>query len=194
MNHKKQVPLSRANRLINHGPVILVTCIDPSGNGSPGKANIITLAWNMVLSMSPPMVGIALGRGRYSHELIEKSREFVVNIPSIDLLEATWGCGRVSGRKEDKFARFKLTPLPARRVAVPLIAECSGHMECLVKEAVETGDHTLFVGEVVEALADPSLFSDHWVETERGIQTIHHLGGSLFLHQGKVVDVRHPNQ
>jgi flavin reductase (DIM6/NTAB) family NADH-FMN oxidoreductase RutF len=123
-------------------PVVLVTC-------GAEKPNIITLAWVSTVCSDPPMVSIAVRPSRHSHQLIEETGEFVVNIPGEELLEVTDHCGQVSGREVDKFAEFGLTPEPASEVKAPLIAECHVNMECRVRQKLELGAHHVFLGEVV---------------------------------------------
>lgn len=169
---KKDVPLSTANRLINSGPVILVTA------RREGKSNIITLAWQTPVSHAPPLVAISVGKSRYSHGLIEESGEFVVNIPTHDILNEVVYCGSVSGREVDKFEETALTPEPARKVAAPLIRECVGHLECRLSAAIPAGDHTVFIGEVMGASAEDGLFDGYWVVEQA--KTLHHLGGDMY--------------
>lgn len=131
-------------------PAVLVTC----GIAQP---NIITLAWVGTVCSQPPMVGIAVRPERHSHHLLRETGEFVVNLPTARLVEAVARCGAVSGRDHDKFALCGLTPAPARRVRVPLIAECPIHLECVVRQTLSLGTHDLFLGEVVAVQADEAL-------------------------------------
>lgn len=142
---KEDVPLNFALRLMYPRPTVLVSC------ALDGKPNIITLAWSTPLSHNPPLLGISVGLERYSHEVIAKSGEFVVNIPIIDLIKQTIFCGERSGRDIDKFKETNLTPIPSLRVKAPSIQECVAHLECKVVQSIRTGDHTLFVGEVLAA-------------------------------------------
>lgn len=169
---KKEIPLSRANRLLNSGPVVLVS------THYKGKSNIMTVAWQMPVSQDPPLVAISVRESRYSYTLIEKSEEFVLNIPTIELLTVVDYCGSVSGRELDKFEEMNLTPVPARKVSAPLVGECVGHLECKLSSSHEAGDHTVFIGEVVSASAEDSLFDDHWMVEKAKL--IHHLGGDLY--------------
>lgn len=130
-------------------PVVLVTSADPDG-----KPNIITIAWAGVVCSQPPMVGIAIRPSRYSHELISRSRELVVNIPTADHLSRVDYCGMVSGRDVDKFQATGFTPLPASRVRAPLIKECPVNLECVVRNILSLGSHDLFVAEIVASHAD----------------------------------------
>ena len=145
------------NKLLQVGPtgnVVMVTCCDKSG-----KANIITAGMYMPISSDPPQVCIGIAPERYSHDLILDQGEFVVNSPSISLKEKMHLCGIKSGRDHDKFNEFGLTPLPAKKVKPPLIAECFGHIECKVVNHITCGDHTLFVGEALTASADEDVLT-----------------------------------
>jgi flavin reductase (DIM6/NTAB) family NADH-FMN oxidoreductase RutF len=122
---------------------------------SGGKSNIITLGWHCPLSFKPPLIGISVGKTRFSHSLIEKGREFVVSIPTEEMLEKVLLIGNKSGRDTDKFTEFKLTPLQATAVKPPLIKECPINIECKVVGELDAGDHTLFSGEVVASHASP---------------------------------------
>lgn len=126
--------------------VVLATCIDQND-----RPNIITLGMYMTISSRPPLICIGVAPERYSHDLIAKPREFVVNAPSMDLEEEMRFCGVKSGRDVDKFAETGLTASPAKKVRPPIIEECFGHLECRVVQSHVCGDHTLFVGEVLSA-------------------------------------------
>ena len=134
--------------------VVMTTCMD-----SKGKANIITLGMFMGISHDPPLIVIGVSPKRYSHDLIAKSGEFVVNVPSINLEREMHYCGITSGRDVDKFAETGLTATPAKKVKPPLIKECYSHLECKVVESHVYGDHTLFVGEVLEATIDKEVLT-----------------------------------
>ncbi len=118
---------------------------------SEGKANIISLGWCMTTSFKPPMMAISVGKTRYSHKLISESREFVLAFPSEEMGKEVLYCGTHSGRKVDKFKETGLVAVPAKRVRPPLIEGCVANFECRVVGEIETGDHTIFVGEIVAA-------------------------------------------
>ena len=125
-------------------PAALITSISPGG-----KPNIITLGETFNISIRRPViVGIAVGKARYSHELISQTREYVVNLPTARILTL------------DKFAATGLTALPAQVVKPPLIAECPINIECKVIGVHEVGDHDLFLGEVVAAHVDTDLLDE----------------------------------
>jgi flavin reductase (DIM6/NTAB) family NADH-FMN oxidoreductase RutF len=144
----------------------LITC----GNAAL-KANIIAVSFCMPAAGQPPQIICSIGKAFYSYELIEQSGEFAVNVPTKALQKAVYYCGTHSGRDVDKFKETGLTPLPARRLKTPIIAECIAHMECVVVGKLDTKPYTkpdlkpniankaLFLGEVIEAYADEAYAS-----------------------------------
>jgi len=95
------------------------------------------------------MMAISVSPLRFTHGLIAGSREFVLAWPGEDLAEATLFCGTHSGRDVDKFQEAGLTPLPAKYVQGPLVGECIANLECRLAGRMESGDHTIFVGEIL---------------------------------------------
>ncbi len=127
-------------------PAALITVATPKGPG-----NILTLAWVGTVCSAPPMLSIAVRPSRYSHELLLRTNEFVVNVPRADQVELVDRCGVVSGRETDKFALTGFHPLPAVNVSAPLIEECPVNMECVTRHRLSLGAHDLFIGEIVAA-------------------------------------------
>lgn len=125
-------------------PSVLVT----SQEGET-KPNIITIAWTGVMNSVPPVVYIGVNPVRYSHQLIQDSGEYVINLPSADQAAIVDYCGLVSGRQEDKFAVTGLTPIPAEHVQAPLIAECPVNVECKVRQVLHLESHDVFIADVL---------------------------------------------
>lgn len=174
---KRPLDVARMTRLVNHGPTVLVS----SRYGE--SCNIVTLAWTTPVSANPPLLAIAVAPARFSHDLIARSGEFVVNVPGAELLDAVWYCGTESGRDVDKFAGAGLTKEDGSKVASPLVTECFANIECRVVDSPSLGDHTLFVGEAVAARVEPDAF-DGYLRLADGCHTLHHLGGREFLTSG----------
>lgn len=126
--------------------VACAVCADAEGN-----PNIIPLGWFMQTSFEPPMCAISVGHTRYSHELIEQTGEFVAAFPPEGYEDDVLFCGTRSGRDVDKFAETSFTPQEARMVEPPLMAEALANLECRVDGMLDTGDHTIFSGEIVAA-------------------------------------------
>lgn len=101
-----------------------------------------------------------------------------MNIPTMQIVDATLFCGRISGRDCDKFKEANLTPQPPRKINTPIIKECIAHLECKLHSQFTTGDHTIFVGEIVEAYADKGVFKEEY-DIEKA-KMIFHLGENEF--------------
>lgn len=169
---KRILPLSKVYRLLEPGPVVLVTT---AGKNGP---NVMTLSWHMMMEFEPPLVACLLSNRNYSFELLKRSRECVINIPTVELSKQVVGCGNTTGRTTDKFSRFGLTPTPATFVKAPLIRECYANLECKLVDATLTSKYNMFILQVLRA----------WIE--RGVknpQTMHHMGRGAFMIAGDLI-------
>lgn len=175
---KVEVPLAGCLRLLAPGPVVLLSA---QYRGRPG---LMAAAWVSPASHAPPMVAAAVNPQHNTHLLISKSQEFVVNVPGRPLAEQVLLAGTLSGREVDKFARTGLTPLDGRRVSVPWVEECLGHLECGLVDAYTVGDHTLFLGEVVGAWAEEEAFDGFWKLEAEELSPLLHLGAEHFAIPG----------
>jgi len=183
---KVRVARELAYRLLHPRHTVLVTCVNKAG-----KANIITLAWTMPISINPPMVVMSIAPKRRSHRMIEKTGEFVVNVPTMKIVKQTLFCGRISDVKRDKFKEAPLTAAPAKKVRPPIIKECVAHLECKLVQTIPTGDHTLFVGEVVAAYVNRRVFKK--IFNVKKVKPVFHMGGDSFVTVStKVVTPRRP--
>lgn len=124
-------------------PAVLVSC------GNMEKANIITVAWTGILNTEPAMVYISVRPNRYSYNIIKKTKEFVINLTTEDLVYAVDWCGVKSGKDFDKFKEMNLTKQKSNFVSAPMIAEASISLECKVEEIKELGSHTMFIAKVL---------------------------------------------
>ncbi|MCW4009476.1 MAG: flavin reductase family protein [Candidatus Bathyarchaeota archaeon] len=173
MSGKVEVTSQYAYRLLHPMHTVLVSCV-----GKTGKPNVTAIAWAMPTSSKPPLVAISISPQRHSHTLIDESKDFVINIPTLELLQSVYACGSFSGRSFDKFKKAGLTPIPAKKVTAPAIKECIAHIECTVEDQFTTGDHTVFVGKVVAAYASPGVFTERYsLESAR---MLYHAGGNNF--------------
>lgn len=168
----RELDLRRAFTLIEPGPVVLITTHD--GRNS----NIMTVSWTMVLDFKP-VFAITTGAWNYSFKALKKTRECVVAIPTIEMLDAVVGIGTCSGEDTDKFGRFHLTARPARLVGAPLIEECLANIECKVTDMI--AKHDIVVLEAVAAHIEPR---------HKEKRLIHAVGDGTFIVDGRRFDRR----
>ncbi len=169
---KKTLPLYKAYQLLEPGPVVMVTTADKD------KANIMTMSWHMMLDFMPPIIGICMSDQNYSFKLLKKTKECVINIPTVELAKTVVGVGNTTGEKIDKFKKFKLTKEPANKIAVPMISECYANIECKVIDAHMAKKYNLFILQSIKA----------WItKSKKRQRTIHHCGNGVFVVDGKII-------
>jgi flavin reductase (DIM6/NTAB) family NADH-FMN oxidoreductase RutF len=168
----KELPLSEVYQFIEPGPVAFLT------TSRRGRANVMTMSWHMMVEFTPPLIACVVSAADYSFAALRATRAGVIAIPDAKLAEKVVGIGNCSGRDTDKFAAFGLTPLPAERVAAPLIAECFVNLECQVADTRLVNKYNLFVLEVVKAWRDSKQPSP---------KTIHHQGFGSFVIDGEAI-------
>ncbi len=166
----RELELSRAFTLMEPGPVVLVT----TRTGS--KSNIMTISWTMVMDFTP-VFAITTGAWNYSFAALRKTKECVIAIPTVDMLDTVVGIGTCSGADTDKFARFKLTAMPGKIVKAPLIEECLANIECKVADIVTK--HSIVVLEAVAAHIDPK---------RKEKRMLHAVGDGTFVVDGRRFD------
>lgn len=121
---------------------------------TPEEYNIITISWTGTICSDPPMCYISVRPGRHSYAILERTREFVINLTTKDLAFCTDWCGVKSGRQHKKFEEMKLTPGLASKVKAPIIEEAPINIECKVTQIIKLGTHDMFMAEVVNVKAD----------------------------------------
>ena len=167
---KSNLPLSQVYRLLEPGPVVMVT------TSHKGRANIMTMSWLTMMDFEPPLVGCVMSDLNYSFAALKATKQCVLNIPTVELAKQMIGCGNSSGRRTDKFEKFRLTAAPAARVAPPLIAECYANFECKVIDARLAAKYNFFILEVVKA----------WIDrAKKNPRTLHHRGRGVFTVDGR---------
>ncbi|MDX2202892.1 MAG: flavin reductase family protein [Hyphomicrobiaceae bacterium] len=168
----RPMKLSRAFTLIEPGPVVLVATRDGDA------CNIMTISWTMVLDFTP-LLAITTGPWNHSFAALRKTRECVIAIPTVDLLDKVVGIGTSTGADTDKFQKFRLTALPAKQVGAPLIKECLANIECKVVDLVDR--HSIVVLQGVAA------HRDHARKEQR---MLHAVGDGTFIADGRRLDRR----
>ncbi|HEX7007453.1 MAG TPA: flavin reductase family protein [Alphaproteobacteria bacterium] len=171
----KPLPLAEVYRLIEPGPVALVT------TARKGRANVMTMSWHMMVEFEPPLVACVVSEANYSFAALDATGECVIALPARKLAPKVVKVGNSSGRDVDKFATFGLTPLKAARVKAPLIAECFANLECRVTDRRLVKAYNLLILEVVKAWIDPR---------QKNPKTIHHHGYGRFVADGRAFTLK----
>lgn len=156
MNMKKQN--WKAGNMLYPVPAVMVSC---KAKEKGAKPNIITLAWAGTVCSDPVMLSVSIRPERYSHDIIEKAGEFVVNLVTEDLTRACDWCGVRSGRDFDKFKEMKLTSYVSDFMQAPAIAESPVNIYCMVKDILRLGSHDMFLAEVTGVTVDETYIDEN---------------------------------
>ncbi|KYG64391.1 flavin reductase [Bdellovibrio bacteriovorus] len=172
---KKDFPVSKIRRFLEPGPIVLVSSF------YKGETDIMTMGWHTVLEFSPSLIGCMITNANHSFELIRKSKECVINIPEVALLDKAVKIGNCSGENVDKFEEFNLTAKKASIVKAPLIEECFANLECRLYDAKLVQKYNFFIFEVVKA---------HVAKSAKYPKTFHYTGDGVFTLSGRNVTRR----
>ena len=168
----KKMQIDKAFTLMESGPVVLVT----TNNGK--KNNVMTISWTMVMDFTPRFA-ITTGPWNYSFSALKKSKECVIAIPAVDLIDTVVGIGTCSGADTDKFEKFMLTAVKGTKVKAPLIKECLANIECKVIDIVKK--HNIIVLDGIVAYID---------DKRKEKRTLHAVGDGTFIVDGRKIDRR----
>ncbi len=171
---KKSFPLAEVYQLLEPGPVVMVT------TSYKGESDVMTMSWQTMIDFDPPILGCIISNRNHSFNLLKKSKECVINIPTVELAEKVVGVGNVSGRQVDKFEKFQLLQEAASQVKAPLLTECFANLECKVIDTKMVTKYNLFILQVLKAWIRP---------TQKKTRTIHHCGNGLFVVDGKRITI-----
>nr|WP_315431509.1 flavin reductase family protein [uncultured Albidiferax sp.] len=187
--HCTSVPLDKAYRLLNHGPVVLVSSAHQS------RSNVMAAAWSMPLDFAPPKVTVVIDKATLTRQLVEASGVFALNIPCQEMAAQTLAVGTDSALSvPDKLAQHGVNTFAAQEIEAPLVQGCVAWLECrLIPEPHNQTTYDLFIAEVVAAWADPRVFSDgrwHFDAAPDDLRTLHYVAGGQFYATGASVQVQ----
>lgn len=168
----QEIDLCKAFTFLEAGPVILVTSYDGEKN------NVMTISWHMVMDFSPH-IAISTGAWNYSFNTILQTKQCVIAVPSIDLLDKTIAIGTTSGADIDKFQEYKLNVQEADTVSAPLLTDCLANIECQLENYIEEYGLLIFRGIKV------------WENMHiRERRTFHANGDGTFVIDGEIRNLR----
>ncbi len=112
------------------------------------KINGMTAAWVSQVSFNPPMLMVSIAPARHTHNLINESGFFTINVLTEEQKDLAGHFGFQSGRNVDKFKGTDYFDAPR---GSPVLKAALAFFECKVVDTFRAGDHTLFIGEVLTA-------------------------------------------
>ncbi len=174
-SRKQHFPVEKVRRYLEPGPIVLVS------SAYKGKRNIMTMGWHTMMEFTPSLVGCIISSANYSFDLVRRSRECVINLPTTALTDEVVGIGITTGAETDKFEHFGLTADAADIVSAPLIRECHANFECRLVDDRLVDKYNFFIWEVVSA---------HVAASPKHPETLHYKGEGTFMVAGKIIHRR----
>jgi flavin reductase (DIM6/NTAB) family NADH-FMN oxidoreductase RutF len=179
---------AKAYRLINHGPTVLVS----SAHG--GVENVMAASWACGLDTAPPKVTLVVDSETQTRELIERSSEFVLQVPTVRQAALTHAVGTLSLSDDPaKLSKCGVELFRGDGFTVPFVAGCAAWLYCkVVREPHMQSAYDLFIGEVIGAWADDRVFQNgHWNYENAGPEwrSLHYIAGGHFYAIGDPIRV-----
>lgn len=124
---------------MTYGIYVLTSAYDETING-------MIASWVSMVSFDPPLIMAAVHTNRYSHILLEKSGHFSLNLLSRD--QKTFLSRFKGSNPGDKFSDIRWE---RGKTGCPILLDSIGYIECKIKESYTPGNHTLFIGKIIDA-------------------------------------------
>ncbi len=178
------VPIEKAWRLFNHGPVTLIT----ASHG--GRENVMTAAWVTPLDFDPPKLTVVLSADAHTRSLVEASRELVMQVPTVSMLDVIEGVGGCSGRDVDKWTRFNIGRLREASVTPPLVEGCVAWMAArVIDEPAMAERYDLFIVEGYAAWADDEVYEGARLRdgVPAALRAVHHVTRGVYVFDSDTV-------
>jgi len=148
----EMITISDAQKITSPNPFALIAAKKPDGT-----TNLMALSWWSYLSNNPATIGVCTSNRKYTGELIKANGEFCLCIPDVSIKESAFRCGTCTGRDNDKAEMFGIELEDAETVDVKRVKKSALVLECKLKNAVDVGDHTLYIAEVSACRANREL-------------------------------------
>ncbi len=121
------------------------------------ETNVMSAEWSIRVSIEPFLIGLMVGYERETYRLISRSGEFGINYCSENQGEVAHIAGNYSLKDTDKFMKSGVSTFKAKHIKAPLISGCISNYECKVVDEFKVGDHSAFIGQVLNGYYDDSL-------------------------------------
>lgn len=182
------VELSKAFRLINHGPTTLVSA------RYDGVDNVMAASWVCALDYAPPKLTVVLDKMTRTRELIEKSGQFVIQVPTVAQIALTHHAGTHSLHTDpEKMAHPAVRVFEMPGTDMPFIEGCAAWLTCkVIPEPHNQSTYDLFIGEITGAWADSRIFSNgRWKfdSADPAWRSLHYIAGGQFYATGESMTI-----
>jgi flavin reductase (DIM6/NTAB) family NADH-FMN oxidoreductase RutF len=129
-----------------------------TSNGSYGQ-NIMACEWTHLISYSPGLIAIAVGKNKTTNSNIRETKEFGISLASTDQSVIASISGGSTGKEVDKIGVLKELGFKfykAKKIKALMVKDAVLNLECSLIKTLNIGSHTLFIGKAIEASANPN--------------------------------------
>lgn len=168
----------------SHAPV-LVTTISPYNN-----LNIGAFEQFMTCSNNPPRIIISITTKSDTYRNIVDGSDFCIGVPTLSIINQILICGENLPRNNSEFDFSGLTHSASLKIKAPRIIECSVNIECTLFKILEVGDHSIIIGNVVNAVIDVDLFSTDKVVRRLNLNAPYYASSSCFFKMGEIINLK----
>lgn len=183
MTDYRTFDITTAYRLINTGPVVLI-----STRSKDGRYDIAPVAWSCPVRKEPTRILVGVGQRHQTYMNIMKTKQFGVCIPHATQADMVRRTGSVSGADIDKFAEFSIASFQAQKIDCRIPQGCIGYCECTLYESMNLDSLGLLIGECLYAGVNPESFDERLLSEKQAGKTLHHLGGKAFMIPADSID------
>ncbi|MCK4421300.1 flavin reductase family protein [candidate division WOR-3 bacterium] len=148
-------------------PVTIITTVNKKG-----KVNAAIKSWITPACSTPPLLLFSCNIKHDTAKNILETREFVVNIPMLDIKEKTLITAKEYPPEVNELKEAGLTPIPTERVKPPAIEECIAHLECILEWQKQYGDEIIICGRVLSASCDRKICEASMEEKQRILENL----------------------
>jgi flavin reductase (DIM6/NTAB) family NADH-FMN oxidoreductase RutF len=145
-----------------------------------GRQNVMAAGWHSHISIEPPIYGVAVGKERFTHSLIQGSGVFAAHFLPAEKSHWIQQVGVASGHDMDKFAALGIEYQDGLTADVPILSDAYVAFECRVIDAQSYGDHDWFVGAITQFYRDDELFTENGLPDFRRLEIPLYLGRSEY--------------
>jgi len=179
-----KVALSYWYKILSPRAVVLISTISKEGG-----SNAAPFSFVMPASVEPPMIAFASDPEHHTISNIRETRDFVVNIPSVDMLNQLWTCGEDFPKAVSEIEKAGLTEKKSKKIKSPKVAQALAQFECKLEAMYKAGDHIIVVGKIVDVEVKRGLFARGKYNVLKA-RPLSHLGGNEFTLPERIIHAK----
>jgi len=179
-----KVDLSYWYKILSPRAVVLISTVNRQG-----VSNAAPFSFVMPASVEPPMIAFASDPEHHTISNIRETRDFVVNIPGVDMLDQLWTCGEDFPEGVSEIEKAHLTEKKSKKIKSPKVSEALAQFECKLEAMHEAGDHIIVVGRIVDVEVKRGLFVKGKYNPLKA-RPLLHVGGDEFTLPERIIRAR----